>query len=105
MPVISICVRDAEPNPALVVALRRVTGGSIADLASAVSQGTPLYEEEVFDQPADGQVERLQELLRLLRVTALQVVISEDGREIEEMALLNQIRAWQSALARTRAAG
>lgn len=101
---LTISVRDAEPNPALVIALRRATGGQVGDLAAAVFNGTPLIEEDVAENADAAQIERIEQLLALLRVTALQVVIARDGREIPEEEMLSQLRVWRTSLARLREA-
>ncbi|HUP92592.1 MAG TPA: hypothetical protein VM074_10125 [Solimonas sp.] len=100
---ITISVRGADPNPALVMALRRVTGLGVAEIAEALSQGTPLFDEDLFEAHAEGQLQRLHQVLTYLRITSLQLFITEDGRPLSESRLTDAVNAWELVLARAHA--
>ena len=101
---ITISVRTTEPNVALVVALRRVTGTGIGDLATAVAQGTPLIDEDVFTNPTSAQLAKLRGVLALLGVASIPVFVKQDGRDITEHQLLESLIASEAVLAKNRAA-
>lgn len=95
---ISISVQGLHPYPTLVVALRRITSGSIGAIAGALAQGTPLLTAEL----GPPSFSAIRDLLALLRVAAVQPLITEDARTIDEQALLSVIENWELALAQPR---
>lgn len=100
---VTISVRITEPNVALVVALRRVTGTGMGDLATAVAQGTPLIDEDVFTNPSSAQLSKLRAVLALLGIASIPVFVKQDGRDITEHQLLEALIASEAVLAKARA--
>jgi hypothetical protein len=97
MPRIAIALNNVHPYPTLVVALRRITGRGIGELAAALSLSQPLFDDELLKPPAARQFEIVRQLLTLISVAAVPPVIEEDGRAIDEQRLRDLIENWERA--------
>ncbi|MEW8436803.1 MAG: hypothetical protein AB2689_01490 [Candidatus Thiodiazotropha taylori] len=91
MSVIKIIINSSEFTIDAVKSFHNIVGGSIGELRSAMKNGTPIFDEEIFTNTYEEHATNLRNLLKEIESYRLIHTIFEGKDEISSAILLNTL--------------
>jgi len=91
MILMSIAILGAKPTAELVSAVRTITGASISEIATAISEERPVYVKEFHSRPVEQTFQEMREILGALEALGVRLRVRQNAREIPPQILRNLI--------------
>lgn len=98
MPQVIVSTGGGIVDGKLVAALRPILLTSINSIATALRDGSPLFDDELFVPWQGAQFARLRHLINALHTHGIEPLVWEDGHSIHVQVLLNIMQSSDDSL-------
>jgi hypothetical protein len=96
---IIVSTKDGIVESKLVAALRSCSSGSMDNIVTALKNGSPLFEGELFVASRLDRFSKLRNLLGVLLAAGVEPNVWEDGHPIDSQTLLNIMQPSDDSMA------
>jgi len=94
-----VMTKDGITDARLAHALSGCVNGGIGHITKALSDGSPLFDGELFARPRAEQFAKVRRLLAILQDSQIEPIVFEDGRLINAHVLLNIMQSSDDSMA------